>query len=60
MSRSVAKKKKKNHQPLETSDVRATCSGWLSLKADNVPSGATGLEGLKHEDQLENLRGSST
>ena len=47
-------------QPLKTSGVRARYSGWLGLKEDDGPSGSTDLEGLKHEDQLENLRGSST
>ena len=47
-------------RPLKTSGVRARYSGWLGLKEDNGPSGSTDLEGLKHEDQLENLRGSGT
>lgn len=49
-----------NHHALGTSDVRARSLGWLSLKGDDVTSGAVGLEGLRHADQLANLRGSNT
>lgn len=41
--------------PPGTSDIRAGGLGWLSVKGDTT-SGATGLEGLEHAGELENLR----